>query len=457
MPDPFGTPAPMLDSERPTGVRWRILALLMCYAAMVHFNRISISVAGTEHIMRDYSLSETQMGVVYSSYLFLYTLCMIPGGWLIDRIGPKRALMFLGFGSAILVPATGLSKFATPATILVVLCVIRALLGIVSAPIHPGAARTASFWFPAKMHGTANGLVTAGAVTGIAATYYVFGWLMERLQWPGAFFAAGAVTFLLTLLWSFYATSRPLQHSGVNDSERRLIEDETAGSDHSGLVEGSAEPGPSLEEQFRPKEDEVLRHFRSLILLTVGYAAYSYFQYLFFYWMQYYFDEVLKLETDVSRLYATLPLVAMALGMISGGWLADQLELRFRSRRARIIAPIFGMTMSALLLVVGIVQTDPDLVVCFFSLSLGALGISESEFWVTGIELGQSRGGFSAAFLNCGGNVGGILAPVITPLFSEQFGWRAGLILASVICFSGSILWFWIRFPRSRSMRYRTN
>src|SRR6185503_16674194 len=34
-------------NDRPTSVRWRIVGLLLAYAALVHFNRISIAVAGT--------------------------------------------------------------------------------------------------------------------------------------------------------------------------------------------------------------------------------------------------------------------------------------------------------------------------------------------------------------------------------------------------------------------------
>ena len=37
--------------------------------------------------------------------------------------------------------------------------------------------------------------------------------------------------------------------------------------------------------------------------------------------------------------------------------------------------------------------------------------MSEGPFWVTAIELGGSQGGVSAALLNTGGNIGGILAP----------------------------------------------
>jgi dipeptide/tripeptide permease len=50
----------------------------------------------------------------------------------------------------------------------------------------------------------------------------------------------------------------------------------------------------------------------------------------------------------------------------------------------------------------------------------------------------------SAAILNTGGNAGGILAPIVTPLFSGYFGWQAGLGVASVICLFGAALWRWI-------------
>ena len=48
--------------ERATRVRFRILGLLLLYAALVHFNRISIAVAGTERLMSQFNISETLMG-----------------------------------------------------------------------------------------------------------------------------------------------------------------------------------------------------------------------------------------------------------------------------------------------------------------------------------------------------------------------------------------------------------
>ena len=71
------------------------------------------------------------------------------------------------------------------------LIAIRGLAGATSVPLHPGAARSVSLWIPLTSRATANGLVTAGALIGIAASYPGFGWLMDRLDWPLAFVVAG--------------------------------------------------------------------------------------------------------------------------------------------------------------------------------------------------------------------------------------------------------------------------
>ncbi len=438
-----------------THVRRRILLWLMAYAGLCHFNRISMSVAGTEHIMQDYAISETQMGFVYSSYLFVYTLCMIPGGWLIDAWGPKRALLLMGLASAIFLPLTGLTSFAPAGGILIALCIVRGMLGVASTPMHPGAARTVSFWIPYQTRSLANGMVTGAAVFGIASTYYVFGYLMDHVGWPNAFLIAGGVTLLLSLVWAADATDRPREHRGVNADERQAIEGTEPGSPapHARHRQDPTDVSPNdAAETHTPTtgHNPAPRH-RSLIALTLSYAALSYFQYLFFYWVQYYFDHVLALGKEDGRFYATIPTLAMAVGMILGGWLADRIELRVGGRLGRTMTPVAGMVASAVLLVIGILGGPPMWVVACFALAMGALGASESSFWVTGVDLGCTRGGMSAAILNTGGNAGGVLSPLVTPMLATMFGWKAGLGLASGICLLGAALWWWVDPPRAKT------
>src|SRR5881392_3168723 len=82
---------PPIDSARsqPTPVRWRIVALLMALCFISHLNRISMAVAGDERIMKQFSIAPEKMGAIYSAFLLVYTLCMIPGGFFIDRFGAR--------------------------------------------------------------------------------------------------------------------------------------------------------------------------------------------------------------------------------------------------------------------------------------------------------------------------------------------------------------------------------
>lgn len=444
----------MATQSPPTNVRWQIVALLVAFSGVGYFNRNSIAVAGAERLMDEFELTETQMGAVYTAYLIAYTLCMVPGGWLIDRIGPKRSLMLMGFGAALLVPMTGLVRF-TPAHVILTLCAIRALLGIVNAPMYPSAARSVSLWMPFYSRGMANGLVTAAAVSAIAATFFVFGFLMDLVDWPAAFMVGGIASLVLTIVWSLFATDRPADHPGVSAAELAMIQigkvDPVSAriSPESGLKSGCAMPAVSVAsiggDDVVARLLAIIRRHRDMLLLMLSYAALSYFQYMLFYWIQYYFDKVLNLGKMDGRLYATIPLIAMAIGMTSGGWLADRVQLRLGKRRGRPIVPACGMFASAILLGMGIASSNATWAVSCITLAMGALGASESSFWVTGVELGGKRGGLSAAILNTGGNAGGIPAPWLTPLISDRFGWQAGMGVASLLCFLGAGLWFWIQ------------
>jgi ACS family D-galactonate transporter-like MFS transporter len=433
-------PAPDYDDVRrmtdscipapPTNVRWRIVALLALFALLCHFNRVSMSVAGTEFFLPGHPERETRVGMIYSAYLLVYTLFMTPGGWLIDRRGPRAALILMGLGSALFVLGTGLVGMVAKTWTLLfgAMLVIRGLLGAVTAPIHPSAARMVQSWTPPAERSLGNGAVNCAALVGIAAAYPVFGWLSGRFGWPGAFVIAGIATVLSASIWMLYARDGPDQHPGVNPEERELI-----GQDLQISASGATAVGLG----------KLLRN-RSLLLLTLSYATVGYFQYLFFYWMQYYFDHVMDLGKTQSRLYSTLAMVAMAIGMAVGGWLFDRVERAAGQRRGRAGVCIASMSASAFFLGLGLLGQQPGWVVACFTLAMGAIGTCEAAFWTTATQVGAEQGGMAAALMNTGGNAGGLLAPVVTPLFSRHFGWHGGLALACGVALAGAAMWLWI-------------
>jgi MFS family permease len=443
-------------SAGPTSVRWRVLALLLGYSFMSWFNRVSMSVAGDEAIMKPYGITETEMGVVYSAFLFSYALFMTPGGWFTDRAGAWTALALMGFGSAVFGLGTGLVGwvFLTSTSLWLSLLAVRALMGLFTAPIYPASTHIIAHWLPFPQRAWANGAVMGAALVGIASTFYGFGLLIHFFGWQTAFLITGQVTGLLALAWSFYATDRPGQHPGVNAAEYDLIrgQERSWKAAPAGLAEFT-EPArantdrgkewAAAKNSTRPAWLALLRN-RSLVLLTVSYAAVGYFEYLFYFWMHHYFQEKLKFGQNESRLCATIVNLSMAAGMILGGWAADWCVRRFGYRRGRALVPVTGMLASAAFLYLGIFTTEPAGIVAWFSLALAAVGACEGPMWATAIELGGKRGGTAAGIFNTGGNAGGILAPVMTPLVSEEFGWPVGISLGGVFCLIGVGLWFWI-------------
>jgi MFS family permease len=252
----------------------------------------------------------------------------------------------------------------------------------------------------------------------------VFGALIDRVDWPRAFVITGGLTALLALAWFAFAKDHP-----ASPPAARLQSPDSPG-EKSSLFSMLKQPG--------------------LVLLTLSYSTVGYFQYLFFYWLHYYFDTVLHMDKADSRFYAGLPNLAMACAMPVGGWLADRAE-RWRGSAGRALVPQTGMALSALFLLFGIFAQDRTWVVVWFTLSLGVLGLCEATFWTMAVELGGARGGTAAAIMNTGGNGIGLLAPMITPAIGQWLGWGWGIGLGAIIGLLGALCWRGIRPGRSNS------
>jgi MFS transporter, ACS family, D-galactonate transporter len=451
---PMSNPNPQ---ERPTWVRWQIVGLLVGYSFMTWFNRLCMPAAYDEKIKSQYGISPEAMGYVYSAFLCAYMLCMTPGGWLIDRFGTRTSLAIMGFGSAAFCALTATAGISAldAGFLFTALLVIRSIMGILSAPVYPAASRVVSHWIPVSQRAWANGLVQAAAAIGMACTFPVFGALMDWFGWQCAFVIAGAVTAALALVWTMYAANYPAEHRHVNEAERRhiagaapLAADWGQGAGVAGEVSDVG-----LEIAQSPSWHALLRD-RSLMLLTISYGAVGYIEYLFFFWMHYYFEKVLKLGESQSRLYASILYLALAGGMLLGGAAAVYLHRIYGKQRGRAMIPVTGMLVGAVFLILGVLATEIVWIVLWLSLALAAVGAAEAPIWTLAVELGGSHGGTAAAICNTGGNAGGLVAPILTPLVSgwisrqfgvsEQAGWQWGISLGGLIGVLGAALWLWI-------------
>jgi MFS family permease len=436
--------------------RWGVVGLLMAYSFMSWFNRVSMSVAGTERIMGQYDISPTAMGVVYSALLFAYAVCMTPGGWLIDRRGAWLSLVLMGLGSALFVALTGVVGLVVLAAgpLWYALLVVRGLAGACMAPIYPGSARVVAHWLPLSQRALGNGLVNGAALVGIAATFVGFGALIDHFDWPGAFLITGAVTGLLGLVWLLCASDYPAGRHALPALDPGWETKRSPPAADERLQRGDAFQGapaaPAVPAKDQPPLPPTAASWlslfrnRSLVLLTVSYAAVGYFEYLFYFWTEYYFADVLHLGKGQSRLYATLLNLAMAAGMMLGGLVSDRLVRRWGLRAGRAAVPVGGLLISAAFLGVGIVVKEPELIVGCFAVAMACAGACEGPCWATAVELGGRDGGTAAGVFNTGGNLGGLVAPVLTPWVSARYGWPWGIALGAAACLLAVLFWLGI-------------
>jgi MFS family permease len=298
---------------------------------------------------------------------------------------------------------------------------------------------------PFRQRALTNGLVSCAAVLGNASTYPVFGFLIDHFGWPTAFGITGLTTVGLALLWIAYATDYPKQHAAVNDEERLLIEKGTIFADT--RPNSSHVPSGELAGRWY-----LLLRNRSLVFLTLSYAAVGYFEYASFFCLPRYIKTLNLLDETSWRNSVGIINLAMAACMPLGGFLSDLMQRLLGYRWGRAVVPGVGMALSDILLVFGLLATSATWIVLLFALAMGAHGTCEGPFWTTAVELGGSRGGTSAGIFNTGGNVLGSLAPTLTPLIGARFGWHWGLGLASIICLLGAFLWLVIdpaeRYPK---------
>lgn len=442
------------DSRKPPSAagRWWIVILLTGFAAIGHFNRMGISVAGTEVFIKESvveplrtssddemvspttpaaplpskfarAFSETEMGWVYSAFLIVYTIFMLPGGMLIDQIGAAKALALLGLTMGTFVALTGTLGWwlESPSQFWIGLIVIRGFAGMGSAPLHPGAASAVAEVAPIEWRTTANGLVTAGALFGIALGFPLFGRIIDLYSWQWAFVICGGFMIFYAVLWYLFA--RQLLHHVPHSVhvESKSTQQAAIGRDRSEMLRQSP-----------------------LYMLTLSYVAYGYFQYLFFYWMGHYFQNVLHVPKEFSRNATFYISIAQGVGMVLGGVFNDQLGRILGAALGRRLIGVSCMGLSALLAGLAVLDHEASTVALLLALAMGSQGMCEGLYWSAATEIGGRARGFAGAFMNTGGNIGGFIAPVLSPLIASNFGWPTAIVFACVVCAGGGLTWLTI-------------
>jgi ACS family glucarate transporter-like MFS transporter len=97
--------------------------------------------------------------------------------------------------------------------------------------------------------------------------------------------------------------------------------------------------------------------------------------------------------------------------------------------------------LSAVLLWSAVNASGTLTAVALMSLALGFAACSDVVFWAAAIEVAGADVGAACGILNTGGNLGGFIAPMLTPWIATFAGWSGGLYFGSAVALAGALTW----------------
>ena len=102
---PLTAPLRLL-AQPATKQRYWLIVFAVTLAILAYIDRVAISYAAPL-ISSDLGLSRSEMGAIFSAFALAYALFEIPGGWLGDRMGPRRVLLRITVWWSVFTAVTG--------------------------------------------------------------------------------------------------------------------------------------------------------------------------------------------------------------------------------------------------------------------------------------------------------------------------------------------------------------
>jgi MFS family permease len=169
------------------------LLVLLGINTMNFFDRQVLGAVG-EPIKREWQLSDAQLGLLGSAFIYLYAVVGLPLGYWAD-IGRRKTI--LSVGAVVWSVLTSLCGFAQSFGTLFAL---RLGVGVGEASCAPAANSLLGDLFPAERRARALSIFMLGLPLGLGLSFVISGEIAHRWTWRGALFVAGLPGLVLGLL-----------------------------------------------------------------------------------------------------------------------------------------------------------------------------------------------------------------------------------------------------------------
>jgi len=409
---------------RPTRRRYITLLMIFITVVICYVDRANLAVASA-HIQEEFGITKAEMGYVFSAFAWLYTLCQIPGGWFLDRVGSRLTYFIAILGWSV---ATLFQGFATG---LLSLISLRAITGVFEAPAFPTNNRLVTSWFPEQERASAVGFYTSGQFVGLAFLTPLLIWIQELLSWHWVFIITGGIGIVWSLVW-IKVYRAPRHSKGINQAELDYIREGGA------MVDGDAPSEKKARTRLTAADWKLVFH-RKLCGVYLGQFAVTSTLWFFLTWFPNYLTQEKHIAALTAGFMTTVPFLAAFFGVILSGIVADRLVRSGRSIGfARKTPIICGLLISTCIMGANYTN-DPVWIMVLMALAFFGNGFA-SITWSLVSSLAPVRLiGLTGGMFNFIGGLGGITVPLVVGYLAQDYGFAPALVYISAVALVGAL------------------
>ncbi len=400
-----------------------VLAMLCVMYFITYIDRVNIGTAASE-IQKELSLSNTQLGLVFSAFAYPYLMFQVIGGWVGDHFGPRKTLFWCGMIWALATISTG---FVTSLT---TLFMARLALGFGEGATFPTATRAMQYWTPATSRGFAQGLTHAFARLGNAITPPMVAALTVWLTWRGSFVVLGVVSLLWGIVWVCYFRNEPRDHRHITEAELAALPPRPSG----------AKPpvpwGPLLKRMWP---------------VTLTYFCYGWGLWLYLNWLPLFFKNNFHLDLKNSALFSAGVFFAGVIGDSAGGVLSDAILKRSGNvRLARLSVTVAGFAGALASLLPILFIHDLTLVALCLSSGFFFAELVIGPMWSVPMDIAPRYSGTASGIMNMGSAGAAIASPLVAGWVIDLTGnWDLPFLMLMGVLLIGGVSAFFMR-PEER-------
>jgi MFS family permease len=400
-----------------------IVLFLLCLMYLItYIDRVNISTAAVD-IRKEFDLTNTQLGLVFSAFAYPYAIFQIIGGWVGDNFGPRRTLFACGLIWAVATILTGFSGG------LVSLFLFRVMLGFGEGATFPTATRAMQYWTPAGRRGFAQGITHSFARFGNAVTPPLVAWLMAALTWRGSFFILGSLSLIWVFLWFSYFRDEPKDHPAMTDDVLATL--------------------PARGATTRPQVPWG-RLVPRILPVTITYFCYGWVLWLFLSWIPLFFINSYKLDIKQSAIFSLGVFLAGVVGDTLGGVISDWLYHRTGNvRLARLSVILVGFIGAFISLVPMLYVHDLNIIAFCLASGFFFAELIIGPIWSVPMDIAPKYSGTGSGIMNTGSAVAAIISPLIAGILIDKTGnWELPFIVTMGLLALGAALAFTMRPDR---------